>query len=304
MVLNLVLLSMIDTRADTILRVFFDNFEKRFPALKIEKLLENEGSKSIRLLKPFIRCIRDPQGFRASLFEMSMAGMGADEASMNYLMARYRDPSYIGPIADSFMTLYGKSLEGTIRKEFSGDHEKLLVAIVEYGKLAWGMIKVQEETAKKHQDEVLALQMVANQQISAQQQQANQQMQAQQMAAQQLAAQQLAAQQLAAQQMAAQQAQQFAAQQMAAQQAQQQFAAQQLAAQQYAAQQAAMVRDHIMSDNVLYENQQIAVPGGAFFVVQGDGNTVLYARPGGPAIWATGTGGRGPGPYRFAVQGK
>lgn len=326
---NLALLSMIETRSDNILRVFFDQFEKRYPSIKIETVLDKEGHKCVRILKPFIRSIRDPHGFRASLFELAMAGMGADEVQMNYVAARYRDPVYMGPLAESFQTLYGKSLEEKIRKEFSGDYEKLLVGIVECGKMQWSMIKVQQDLANKHNQEMLAQQMAAQHHINSQQQatqqaqqfaaQQAQQMAAQQMAAQQqamaaqqaqqLAAQQLAAQQLAAQQLAAQQAQQMAAQQLAAQQfaaqqaqqqAAQQFAAQQLQAQQFAALNA--VRDHVMSETNLHEHQQIAVPGGAFFVMQPDGNAVLYAKPGGPALWASGTGGRGPGPFRFAVQ--
>jgi hypothetical protein len=59
----------------------------------------------------------------------------------------------------------------------------------------------------------------------------------------------------------------------------------------------------IPSNNLMLENQQIAITEGPFFVMQGDGNAVLYTA-GGNALWSSGTSGRGPGPFKFAVQSK
>ena len=100
---------------------------------------------------------RDGQGFwrDAKLLEKSMAGMGTRDAQLIYryvfiLFFSYRlgsfrsyniyrlvrahwDPIRMEAIKDAYKRRYGKTLEGRVKGETSGDYQKLLMAIVRSG---------------------------------------------------------------------------------------------------------------------------------------------------------------------------
>jgi annexin A7/11 len=102
------------------------------------------GGKLEQVLLAAVRVAENRGDYFAELLESSMKGVGTDEGNLcriflflhscidklNRLVVRLRGTPSMQSTRDAYMKRHGKSLENRIKGETSGDHEKLLVALV------------------------------------------------------------------------------------------------------------------------------------------------------------------------------
>jgi hypothetical protein len=77
--------------------------------------------------------IENRPAYFAKLLEATMSGIGTNEEQLNRLVLRLRATPLMPAVKGAFLQLYGKSLDERIKGETSGDHEKLLLALVNQG---------------------------------------------------------------------------------------------------------------------------------------------------------------------------
>ncbi|KAI8913492.1 hypothetical protein EDD86DRAFT_223489 [Gorgonomyces haynaldii] len=124
-----------NTRSDRLLRHAFIAYEQKH-GKSMEKVIKKEFSGKLEtLLVHLTRVAMDPYTYFAELFESSMSGIGTNEELLNYLVARFREPTLVGAIKEAYQKKYGKSLIDRVKKETSGSYEKLLVTVLERGQV-------------------------------------------------------------------------------------------------------------------------------------------------------------------------
>eukprot|EP00158_Paraphelidium_tribonemae_P002033 Partr_v1_DN25056_c0_g1_i4_m50604 putative annexin A7 len=83
------------------------------------------------VLLAMVRCIDETAEYFANLLHESMKGVGTDEEKLHRIILRIRATPIMEEVKAVYLKKHGKSLRKAIESETSGDHEKLLVALIE-----------------------------------------------------------------------------------------------------------------------------------------------------------------------------
>eukprot|EP00158_Paraphelidium_tribonemae_P002031 Partr_v1_DN25056_c0_g1_i2_m50599 putative annexin A7 len=111
-------------------RVFAAYAEKHGRTMK--KVVEKEFTGMAETtLVAMVRFVEDRGEYYAELINSSMAGVGTDESKLQRLVLRLRGTETMEEVKAAYLKKYGKTLRKAIESECSGDHEKMLVALVE-----------------------------------------------------------------------------------------------------------------------------------------------------------------------------
>ncbi|KAJ3333689.1 hypothetical protein HDU91_002873, partial [Kappamyces sp. JEL0680] len=96
-----------------------------------EKVIKSEFNGSLeKVLVAFIEAVEDYPTFLAKRFEKSMAGLGTNEKKLDSLTIRTKFFGLMEPVKAAYLRKYGKTLFHRVKGEVSGDHERMLLAII------------------------------------------------------------------------------------------------------------------------------------------------------------------------------
>ncbi|KAI2638057.1 hypothetical protein GGS21DRAFT_509465 [Xylaria nigripes] len=123
--------SILSTRNDTQIRAINQAYSHKFRR-SLEDVIKKEFSGHMKdALLYQLRNAVDKYMHAATLFENAMAGLGTQDDLLVARVVRYHwDRETLANIKGAFRQRYNKTLASAIRREISGDYEKLMVACV------------------------------------------------------------------------------------------------------------------------------------------------------------------------------
>uniref|UniRef100_A0A8D8UUH8 Annexin n=1 Tax=Cacopsylla melanoneura TaxID=428564 RepID=A0A8D8UUH8_9HEMI len=121
--------SILVTRSYQQLRRTFKEYED-LAGHDIEDAIKNEMSGGVRDgFLSIVQCVKDKSSYLARRLKDAMAGIGTDDKTLIRIIVT-RSEIDLGDIKQSFLKLYGKTLEEYVKDDCSGDYKRLLLALV------------------------------------------------------------------------------------------------------------------------------------------------------------------------------
>jgi len=124
--------SILSSRSNGQLRAISQAYEMKY-RLPLEKVLDKEFSGHMKqALIEMVRVASDPAMRDAMRLEECMAGLGTKDAMLvSRVVSMHWDRNHMGQVKGAYKARFQRDLVGRIKGETSGDHERLLVAMVE-----------------------------------------------------------------------------------------------------------------------------------------------------------------------------